>query len=57
MKAHIDSLVDKKPKKFVESGGLVYMTKDYMTDQILNQLKIDWHKDAYRRLFSGIEGR
>lgn len=54
MKAHIDSLVDKKLKKFVESGSLVYMTKDYLTDQILNQLKIDWHKDVYRSIYSSV---
>lgn len=54
MEAHIDSLVDKKLKKFVESGSLVYMTKDYLTDQILSQLKSDWHKDVYRSIYSSV---
>jgi len=54
MEAHIDSLVDKKLKKFVESGSLMYTTKDYLTDQILSQLKIDWHKDVYRSIYSSV---
>lgn len=54
VKAHIDSLVDKKLKKFVESGSLVYMTKDYLTDQILGQLKNDWQKDVYRSVYSSV---
>lgn len=54
MKAHIDSLVDKKLKKFVESGSMVYMTKDYLTDQILGQLKNDWQKDVYRSVYSSV---
>jgi hypothetical protein len=54
MKSHIDDLVDKKLKKFVESGSLVYMTKDYLTDQILGQLKNDWQKDVYRSIYSSV---
>ena len=54
MKAHIDSLVDKKLKKLAESGSLVYMTKDYLTDQILSQLKNDWQKDVYRSVYSSV---
>lgn len=54
LKSIVDDVVDKKLKKLVESGSSVYMTKDYLTDQILNQLKIDWHKDAYRSIYSSV---
>lgn len=50
----MEEIVDKKIRKFVESGRLLYTSKDYLTDQIFSQLKNDWQKDVYLSVYSSV---
>lgn len=54
MEAHIDDLIDKKIRKLVESGSMLYTSKDYMTDQIFSQLKNGWQKNVYISVYSAV---
>lgn len=50
----MEEIVDKKIRKLVESGRLVFTSKDYLTDQIFSQLKNDWQKDVYLSVYSSV---